>query len=71
MAKMYVADPTAPVTHRLAELRHSVIDAPAAVFHSSVQGPVDFVRCACGWTASADEVNVYTAAKEHLGIDVR
>lgn len=51
--------------HRLVEVQHSQVEARGAVFHSQVQGPVVFVRCVCGWTANADDVNVYAAAEEH------
>ena len=52
--------------HQLVEVEHYVVDAPERVINSAVQGPPKFVRCSCGWTAHAEDVNIYEATGQHM-----
>lgn len=51
--------------HQLAEIVYSVVEARERIFVTNVQGPPTRIRCSCGWSATADEVNLYAAAEEH------
>lgn len=55
------------IEHRIVEVEYSVIPAPEAVMHSAVQGPPVRVRCACGETFRAEDVNIYEAVGAHVG----
>lgn len=62
MSRLFATDEHHPI-----DLVRSTYTAHGPTWDTFVPGPITRVQCSCGWSAHADDVNVYEAAKEHAG----